>query len=112
MKFEWDPSKAADNLKKHGVGFEEAATVFGDPLEVTIPDPDHSEGEPRFLSLGRSADNRLLVLAHTEREDTIRIIHARVASPKERRTYESGKNRKTDVLRAEMTSRGRAANIA
>ena len=90
MKFEWDPNKAAENLRKHGVAFEEAATVFGDPLEVTIPDPDHSEGEARFLSLGRSADGRLLVVAYTEREGTIRIIHARVAAPKERRTYESG----------------------
>jgi uncharacterized protein len=67
---------------------EEATTVFGDPLEVTIPDPDHSEGEARFLSLGLSAGNRILVVAYTEREGTIRIIHARVAAPKERRADE------------------------
>ena len=89
MKFEWDPGKAAENLKKHGVGFPEAATVFGDPLEMTIPDSDHSEGETRFLSLGLSSGNRLLVVAYTEREDRIRVIHARVAAPRERRLYES-----------------------
>jgi uncharacterized DUF497 family protein len=66
VKFEWDPDKAAENLRKHGVAFEEGANVFGDPLEVTIPDPDHSEGEARFLSLGSSADGRLLVAAYTE----------------------------------------------
>jgi uncharacterized DUF497 family protein len=71
VKFEWDPDKAAENLRKHGVAFEEGANVFGDPLEVTIPDPDHSEGEARFLSLGSSADGRLLVVAYTEREGTI-----------------------------------------
>jgi uncharacterized DUF497 family protein len=89
VKFEWDPGKAAENLKKHGVGFPEAATVFGDPLEMTIPDSDHSEGETRFLSLGLSSGNRLLVVAYTEREDRIRVIHARVAAPRERRLYES-----------------------
>ena len=71
--------------------FLEATTIFGDPLEATMPDPDHSEGEARFLSLGMSAASRLLVVAYTEREGRIRIIHARVASPKERRAYESGK---------------------
>ena len=90
MQFEWDPEKAAQNLQKHGVGFPEAATVFGDPLEVTIPDPDHSEGEARFLSLGLSSEGRLLVVVYTEEEGKIRVIHARVAAPKERRTYESG----------------------
>ena len=89
MEFEWDPAKATENLKKHGVEFSEASTIFGDPFEVTIPDPDHSEGEDRFLSLGMSAQARLLVVAYTEREGRIRIIHARVAAPKERRTYES-----------------------
>jgi uncharacterized DUF497 family protein len=67
----------------------EATTVFGDPLEITIPDPGHSEGEARYLSLGLSAGNRLLVVAYTEREGKTRIIHARVAAPKERRAYES-----------------------
>ena len=90
MEFEWAPEKAAENLKRHGVDFVEASTIFGDPLEVTIPDPDHSDGEARFLSLGLSVDARVLVVAYTEREGKIRIIHARVAAPKERRTYESG----------------------
>ena len=94
MEFEWDPDKAAENLKKHGVGFPEATTVFGDPLELTIPDPEHSEGETRFLSLGLSAGKRLLVVAYTEREGKTRIIHARVAAPKERRSYESGQTSK------------------
>lgn len=90
MEFTCDPDKAAENLTKHGVDFAEASTVFGDPLEVTIPDPEHSEGEFRFLSLGQSVAARLLVVAYTERDGTIRIIHARVAEPKERRAYESG----------------------
>ena len=94
MELEWDPGKAADNLRKHGVGFVEASTIFADPLEVTIPDPEHSEGETRFLSLGLSTDARLLVVAYTEREGTIRIIHARAAASKERRTYESGQKSK------------------
>ena len=67
----------------------EASTIFGDPLEVTIPDPDHSVGEARFLSLGLSAEARVLIVAYTERDGRIRIIHARVAEPKERRAYES-----------------------
>jgi hypothetical protein len=90
VEFEWDPEKAVENLQKHGVGFSEASTIFGDPFEVTISDPDHSEGETRFLSLGQSTETQLLVVAYTEREGKIRIIHARVASPKERRAYESG----------------------
>ena len=94
MELEWDPSKAAENLRKHRVGFVEASTIFGDPLEVTIPDPEHSEDESRFLSVGLSADARLLVVAYTEREGRIRIIHARVAAPKERRAYESGQKSK------------------
>ena len=91
MEFEWDPKKAAGNLKKHGVGFTEAMTVFADPLEVTIPDPDHSEGETRFLSIGLSDEKRLVVVAYTERDGKTRIINARLAVPKERRAYESGK---------------------
>ena len=89
MEFEWDPDKAGENLKKHGVDFVEASTIFGDPLEVTIPDPARSEGEARFLSLGLAATGRVMVVAYTEREGRIRIIHARVADPEERRTYES-----------------------
>lgn len=75
MEFTWDPDRAAENLRKHGVDFVEASTIVGDPLEVTIPDPEYSEGEGRFLSLGQSTDARLLVVAYTEREGTIRIIH-------------------------------------
>jgi len=89
VEFEWDPDKATRNAKKHGVEFAEAVTVFGDPLEVTIPDPDHSEGEFRFLSLGLSAGGRLLVVAYTEREGRIRIINAREATSQERKQYES-----------------------
>jgi uncharacterized DUF497 family protein len=88
MEFEWDTNKAHSNLEKHGIGFAEAMTVFGDPLEATIPDPDHSEGEARFLSLGRSEHGRLLVVSYTEREGRIRLISAREAEPRERKTYE------------------------
>ncbi len=89
MEFEWDRDKAAANVKKHGVEFAEAVTVFGDPLEVTIADPDHSDGEVRFLSLGMSAGGRLLVVAYTERDGRIRIINAREATSQERKQYES-----------------------
>ena len=89
--FEWDKRKAKSNLKKHGVSFEEAATVFGDPLSLTIEDPLHSEGEDRFVTTGQSNRKRLLVIVHTERGDTIRIISARVATPRERKTYEKDK---------------------
>ena len=91
MEFEWNPEKEQSNVQKHGVDFTEAATVFGDPLELTIADPDHSVGEFRYLSMGRSSLYRLLVVFYTEREQRIRIVGARVASPKERRHYESGK---------------------
>ena len=74
---------------KHGVDFVEASTIFGDPLEVTIPDLGHSEGESRFLSVGQSVAARVLVVAYTERDGKTRIIHAREAAPKERRSYES-----------------------
>ncbi|MGH9203358.1 MAG: BrnT family toxin [Vicinamibacterales bacterium] len=89
MEFEWDPKKAAANVKKHGVEFAEAMTIFGDPLELTIMDPDHSEDERRFLSIGLSAGGRLLVVAYTERAGRMRIINARQASSKERKNYES-----------------------
>jgi uncharacterized DUF497 family protein len=89
VEFEWDPEKEQANIQKHGVDFTEAATVFGDPLELTISDPDHSIGEYRFLSMGHSVRNRILVVSYTERENRIRIISARTASPKERRQYES-----------------------
>ena len=91
MKFEWDGNKARRNLKKHKVSFEEAATVFGDPLSLTIEDPLHSKGQERFVIIGESNQRRLLVVVHTEWGDTIRIISARLATPHERRDYEEGK---------------------
>lgn len=90
MKFEWDPSKAAENVAKHGVTFEEAATVFRDTLSVTGLDPDHSIDEERLVVFGVSTSDRLLVVAHTERGDTIRIISARTTTPTERKIYEEG----------------------
>lgn len=89
MKFDWDPSKSQENLLSHGISFEEATTVFGDPLAGTIPDPDHSEGEARFLTIGWTANGRLIVVSHTEEGDTIRIISAREATAYERKQYES-----------------------
>jgi uncharacterized DUF497 family protein len=88
ITFEWHAAKAASNLAKHGVSFEEAATVFGDPLSITIPDPAHSQAEMRFVILGQSHEGRLLVVIHTERDDNIRIISARRASRRERQDYE------------------------
>ena len=89
MEFEWDPEKAVANAKKHGVEFAEAMTVFSDPLEVTISDPDHSEGEQRFVSIGLSTSQRLVVVSYTERAGRTRIINAREASSQERKHYES-----------------------
>ncbi|HVV96159.1 MAG TPA: BrnT family toxin [Rhodanobacteraceae bacterium] len=89
MKFTWDPRKAAANLKKHGVAFNEASTVFADPLSATIPDPDHSAGEHRFVTLGVSSSSRLLVVCHTEGAGFIRIISARRATRHEKDRYES-----------------------
>ena len=88
MKFTWDPNKAEENLKAHGVDFREAATVFDDWLSTTFPDVDHSVGERRFLIIGISAPGRILVVSHTETGDTIRIISARTATRRERRFYE------------------------
>lgn len=90
MNFEWDSVKARNNLRKHGVAFEEASSVFYDPLAVTGADPDHSEGEERIITFGMSSLGRLLVVAHTERGAAIRIISARVATRHERRIYEEG----------------------
>ena len=90
MQFEWDPAKAAENLAKHGVSFEEAATVFRDTLSATGTDPDHSVGEERFIIFGLSTSGRLLVVAHTEHGDIIRIISARLATSGERKIYEEG----------------------
>lgn len=90
MEFEWDKHKAELNLKKHGVSFHEAATVFGDPLAITFDDPDHSVGELRFITFGLSRFDRLLVVSHTERKDKIRIINARKMTKHERKIYEKG----------------------
>ena len=90
MQFEWDPEKAASNLRKHGVSFDEAATVFEDDLSLTGHDPDHSVGEIRLITFGVSSVGRLLVVSHAERSDRIRIISARPASRPERKLYEEG----------------------
>ena len=90
MYFEWDPGKAGKNLRKHGVTFEEASSVFYDSLAITGADPDHSEGEERMVTFGLSSSGRLLVVSHTERSDAIRIISARVATKHERHIYEEG----------------------
>lgn len=90
MVVEWDPGKAAANLRKHGVSFEEAATVFRDSLSATAADPDHSVDEDRYVTFGMSARGRLLVVAHTERGEKIRLISARLATKRERIIYEEG----------------------
>ena len=90
MEFEWDDDKAASNEQKHGVPFTEAETVFADPLALTGYDPDHSDDEDRYITMGTSLDGRLLVISHADRENRVRIISARVASRRERRDYEDG----------------------
>jgi len=91
LKFEWDSRKAQANQAKHGVSFEEAASVFGDPLALTFDDPDHSAGESRFLTFGLSHNERLVVVVHAERSrNIIRIISARRATRHERGIYEQG----------------------
>ena len=89
MEFEWDREKAAQNLEKHDVSFDEAVTVFHDPLAATFDDPDHSAGERRFITIGYSSQNRLIVVAHTERGESIRMISARLATPQERKRHET-----------------------
>jgi uncharacterized DUF497 family protein len=88
LNFSWDPAKARSNARKHGVTFPEAATCFGDPISLTVPDPDHSEGEARYVLIGLSFQSRLIVVAHTEADDAIHIISARPATRAERRAYE------------------------
>ena len=88
LTFEWDERKARSNLGKHGVSFEEAATIFGDRLSLTIPDPEHSLTEERYITMGKALTGKLLVVVHTDRGDNIRIISARRASRRERRFYE------------------------
>lgn len=89
LRFEWDQHKADSNLKKHGGSFQEATSVFADALSISIPDPDHSASEERFLDLGLSHRNRLLVVSYTEHGEIIRIISARRASRSERKDYEN-----------------------
>jgi hypothetical protein len=86
--FEWDPEKADANFQKHGVSFDEASTVFGDPLSLLMPDPDHSAHEERYLVLGMSAHQKLLVVAFAERPPNTRLISARRATQAERKRYE------------------------
>lgn len=88
LHFEWDPEKATENLRRHGVSFEEAKTVFGDPLARWLPDEGHSEGEQRIRVRGRSANYRLLVVVHVDRGDSIRIISAWELKGAARREYE------------------------
>ena len=88
MEFAWDARKAATNLLKHGVSFEEAVTAFYDPLSLTIDDPDRAEEELRFVLIGLSSRGRLLVVAHTDLGEQIRVISARLATRRERWTYE------------------------
>lgn len=93
LLFEWDPEKASLNKKTHGITFDEASTAFKDTLSLTIYDPLHSEDEVRFVLIGNSHKNRLLVVVHTERDDRIRIISARKAKKKERQHYEENAKR-------------------
>lgn len=88
LQFAWDERKAATNQRKHGISFADAATAFADPLSVTIPDPDHSEDEERFILIGQTRTVHIVVVAHIERGDVIRIISARPATRRERSIYE------------------------
>lgn len=90
MRFEWDGKKAATNLAKHGVSFDEAKTVFDDPLYIDFYDPDHAEAEARYLIVGVSSQRRLLIVSYTERGDSIRLISARTVTQRERQVYEEG----------------------
>lgn len=93
MEFEWDKGKARTNLSKHKVSFEEAKTVFNDPLFIDFYDPDHSEDEERYIIIGQSEQKRLLVVAYTEREQKIRLISARETTRAEKEAYEENKQR-------------------
>ena len=90
MRFEWDPVKAAENLRKHEITFEEASSVFFDPLSATGRDPEHSRSERRFVTFGLSSAGRLLAVSHTERGNALRLISARLATRAERQLYEEG----------------------
>lgn len=88
MRFEWDPEKARRNLRKHGVSFDEAVTVFYDPLSATFDDPSHSDEEQRYITIGFSSQGRLLVVGHKERGEIVRIIIARRGTAHERKKHE------------------------
>ncbi len=90
MEFDWDTKKAESNYGKHNISFQEAASVFGDPLAITYDDPDHSTSEYRSITFGLSRFNRLLVVSHTDREGKMRIISSRSMTKKERKIYEEG----------------------
>jgi uncharacterized protein len=92
MNFQWNPRKAETNRRKHGVSFSEAATVFGDDLSITVFDPDHSDSEERFITVGWSNRHRLLIVSHTERNDIIRIISACTLTQTEQKAYEEETN--------------------
>ena len=92
MQFEWDPDKERQNQLKHGVSFDEASTIFGDPLALTIDDPDHSIEENRFLTTGLSNRQRLIIVAHTDRDDRARLISARTVAEAERHAYQEESN--------------------
>jgi len=94
MRFEWDGTKASSNLKKHRVSFDEAVTVFYDPLAATFADPGHSDDESRLVTVGYSARRRLLVVCHVERGGIVRLINARRATPRERRRHEGEEPRR------------------
>jgi uncharacterized protein len=89
VQFEWDQDKASANFSKHEVSFEEALTVFQDPMAATFDDPDHSQGERRLLTIGYSLQGRLLVVSHTDRERSLRLISARCATAHERKRHEN-----------------------
>jgi uncharacterized DUF497 family protein len=88
MVFEWDPRKSESNMRKHDVSFNEAGTVFGDELTITVPDPDHSDEEERYITIGWSNLHRLLMVAHADRGEKIRIISARELTKAEQKEYE------------------------
>ena len=90
IEFEWDPEKEAGNRRKHGISFHEAATVFADPLSWTFPDPDHSIGESRWLTIGLSSKRKVIIVSHTDRDRRTRLISARPATRRERHDYEEG----------------------
>ena len=90
MKFEWDERKARSNRRKHGISFEEAASAFEDWESITVPDPEHSEGEARFYLIGMSNRGKLVVVCHTDRMDVTRIFSAWQANARQRRQYEQG----------------------